>query len=449
MSQHDYALHDFAAQSLRSAFTAASAITSFAAFSSAFLGFRKAAYEFDAVSQMCDRAFKTFEKPPFNLPRTQIGDTVVPVTERIVLEKPYGNLVRFERAIDRNDPKVLLVAPMSGHYATLLRGTVEALLPHHDVHITDWNNVRDVPRENGRFGLAEYEKYVEEFIDHLGPECHVIAVCQPTVPVLAAVALKAARGDAIQPLSMTLMGGPIDTRAAPTAVTRFGQEHSLDWFRDKVVTTVPHPYKGAGQPVHAGHNQLMGFIWMNPDRHVRSHQEMFDHLRRGDNESADRIKTFYNEYMAVMDIHGDFYLETVDQVFMRHLLPKGKMTLNDQRVNPGAIRRTALMTIEGEKDDISAPGQTLAAHNLCNNLSPEKHFHHLQAGSGHYGIFEGRRWREEICHRVAGFIRQQGVDNGLKYSEIPANTRLLPPNLWRQSNASAHAVPIIQKHENI
>jgi poly(3-hydroxybutyrate) depolymerase len=445
MSHSDYAIHEMTTGALRAAFSSVSVMTGFAAIQSRLMGFRTAAQEFDAVSQMCDRAFKTYDKPAFNLRRTRIGDQIVPVTEKAVLEKPYGNLLRFERDIERNDPKILLVAPMSGHYATLLRGTVEALLPHNDVYITDWTNVRNVPLRHGKFGLDEYETYVEDFINHLGPECHVVAVCQPTVPVLAAVAMKAARGDAIQPLSMTLMGGPIDTRVAPTKVTRFGEGHTIDWFRERIVTTVPVGYPGHGQSVHAGHNQLAGFIWMNPDRHVRSHQEMFDHLRRGEAESAERLKTFYDEYLAVMDIHGDFYLETVDKVFMRHLLPKGELILNNQIVNPSAIQKTALLTIEGEKDDISAPGQTKAAHFLCNNLSPERHFHYVQPGSGHYGIFEGRRWREEICPRVSSFIRQQGVDNGLKYSEIPENTRLIPPNFWQKFDAKVNASPALQK----
>lgn len=445
MSAVDYTLHEAAAIPLRSLFNGSAQIAAMTSASLHLFGLKDLGRQFDALEEMFRRATKTYDKPAFNLSSVAIGSEDVRVTEEIALSKPYGDLLHFRRDTDRQDPKVLLVAPMSGHYATLLRGTVQALLPHHDVYITDWRNVRDVPLSAGPFGLDEYETYVEDFIDHLGPDTHVVAVCQPTVPVLAAAALKAARGDAVQPLSMTLMGGPIDTRAAPTEVTRFGQSRSIEWFRDHVVTRVPLGHLGAGQPVHAGHNQLMGFIWMNPDKHVRSHYDMFDHLCRGNEESAAKIREFYDEYMAVMDIHGQFYLDTVQKVFMEHQLPKGELRINNQLVNPSSIKRPALFTVEGEKDDISAPGQTEAAHKLCNNILPDKHFHYIQPGSGHYGIFEGRRWREEICPRIAGFIRQTAGDNGLKYSEIPSNTRVIPPNLWQKTEPFPSPAPALQK----
>lgn len=437
----DYAIQDATSQSMRFMFGAAAIGTQFTGNLMRSAGFGLAHREFEAASRFLERSARTYEKPAFNLPVTRIGDSIAPVTETIVMKKPYGDLLHFERAVDRDDPKTLIVAPMSGHYATLLRGTVEALLPHHDVYITDWGNARDVPLSEGDFGLDDYVDYVRSFLTRLGPDTHVVAVCQPTVPVLAASALMAAANDPNTPISLTVMGGPIDTRAAPTEVTRFADRHSLDWFKRAALSDVPLGYAGAGQVVYPGFKQLTGFMMMNPDRHVRSHKDMFNHLRQGDDESAAKIMEFYDEYLAVQDMSGRFYIDTVDHVFKRQSLARGEMIIQNQRVDLSALRHTALLTVEGERDDISAPGQTIAAHFLCNNISPEQHFQHLQPKVGHYGIFEGRAWREEISPRVAAFIRKTGVDNGLKYSEIPPNTRLMPPNLWQADAGINHPAP--------
>ncbi len=427
----DYALHDAAQRGVRFSFSAAAMGFNSLSFQARAFGFSDAAQEFKAAGLWLDEGSHSHEKPSFNLTSTPLGGQDGPraaVREEKALSLPYCDLVRFARETDRHDPKILLVAPMSGHYATLLRGTVEALLPAHDVYITDWVNARDVPPAAGSFGMADYAGYIRHFLRHLGPDTHVAAVCQPVVPVLAAISLMAADGDPAQPVSMTLMGGPVDTRAAPTDVTKFAEDHSMAWFARHALSAVPLGYRAAGREVYPGFKQLTGFLAMNPDRHAASARDMFQHLRRGDDESAAKIRDFYREYCAVMDIPAQFYLETVDWVFKRHLLPKGEMVLDGQRVTPSAITKTALLTIEGERDDISAPGQTVAAHALCNNIAPRKKFHYLQQGAGHYGIFEGRRWREEISPRLSAFIRAQPVDNKLKYSPISGNSRPMPHN---------------------
>lgn len=422
----DYAVHDEVQRTLRGIFWAASANTRLAGNVLKMFGLTGAQREFEAVSDIFDRSSHTYEKPSFNLPTTRIGNRDVPVSEHVVLHQPYGDLVHFERDTSRNDPKTLLVTPMSGHYATLLRSTVEGLLPHHDLYITDWANARDVPKAEGDFGLDTYVEYIRGHLQHLGPNTHVVAVCQPTVPVLAATSLMAAAKDPNQPISLTLMGGPLDTRAAPTEVTRFAEGHSLQWFKDNALSKVPCGYAGAGQSVYPGFKQLTGFMMMNPDKHVQSHLDMFNHLRRGDRQSAQKIAEFYDEYLAVQDLAGRFYIETIDQVFKRHLLPKGEMIIGNHKVDPSAIRGTALLTIEGELDDISAPGQTIAAHRMCNNISPKQHFNHLQRGVGHYGIFAGRAWKEEIRRFLTALAHHAGVDNGLKYSPIQGDTRSMP-----------------------
>jgi len=437
----DYAIHDAYQLGLKTYFGGAAMGYDTLSAQARMMGMDDLGRKFSASATMLGRGVKSYGKPAFNIPATKIDGVEIDVREDVVLRKSFCNLLHFARDTDRNDPKVLLVAPLSGHYATLLRGTVEALLPHHDVYITDWINARDVHAREGRFGLADYASYVVDMLDHLGPDTHVMAVCQPTVPVLAAVSLMAQNNHRAQPLSMTLMGGPVDVRAAPTSVVKFGEDHSMDYFRHNVMTMVPLPYKGFTRIVHPGFKQLTGFWMMNPERHQDSHRDMFNHLRQGDSESADRIGAFYDEYLSVMDLPGEFYLDTIEMVFQRASLAKGEMLLGNQHVDPTYIKKTAILTIEGEKDDISAPGQTVAAHKLVNGLPPEKHFHHLQAGSGHYGIFEGRRWRSEICPRVTHFIRAQAVDNGLKYSEISGDTGLIPPNLWASSGALTTPAP--------
>jgi poly(3-hydroxybutyrate) depolymerase len=359
-----------------------------------------------AGSELLARVVRRYEKPEFGLTHTRIDGADVAVTETVVVEKPFCNLLHFRRATQRNDPKVLLVAPLSGHYATLLRDTVRALLPDHDVYITDWIDARLVPLADGYFHLADYVAYVRDFIRRLAPDVHVISVCQPTVPVMAAISLMAAADDPAQPRSMTLMGGPIDTRQAPTEVNRYAKTRSLRWFDMHVITRVPLKYSGYARRVYPGFLQHAGFVAMNPDRHLQAHIDFYNHLVEGDGDSAEAHRRFYDEYNAVMDLPAEYYLETLDMVFMRHLLPRGEMVIGGQHVKPWAIRKTALLTIEGELDDISGPGQTEAAHGLCRNLPQEKKEHFLVPGVGHYGIFSGRRWRETICPRVGEFIRR-------------------------------------------
>ncbi len=325
-------------------------------------------------------------------------------TVRTVRRRPFGSLIRFETADARERPRVLLVAPMSGHYATLLRNTVDVLMPDHDVYVTDWADARDVPLSDGRFGLEDYIAYVADDVRLLGPAVHVIAVCQPAPAVLAAVALIAAEHPDEAPRSMVLMGGPVDVRVAPTAPTRLAASRSLAWFESELTMRVPSWYRGAGRSVYPGFLQLGAFVSMHPDRHAGAHFDIFRDLVRGDVESARSRRAFYDEYFAVMDIPAEFYLETVDQVFQRATLAAGSMTWRGTRIDPGAIATTALLTVEGEHDDISAPGQTLAAHALCTGIPRERKRNHLQPGVGHYGIFSGRTWRTAIAPEITRFI---------------------------------------------
>ncbi|WP_184802368.1 polyhydroxyalkanoate depolymerase [Nitrospirillum iridis] len=358
-----------------------------------------------AAGELIERTTRRWGKPDFGLNITHIDGREVAVTEEAALRKPFCVLRHFQRATPHSDPKVLVVAPMSGHYATLLRGTVEALLPAHDVYITDWIDAKLVPLSRGRFDFDDYVEYVMDFIRFLGPDTHVIAVCQPAVPVLVAAAVMAQTEDACQPRSMTLMGGPIDTRVSPTQVTQLAETRDIGWFERTVTTSVPVYYPGAMRHVYPGFVQLTGFMSMNLDRHVGAHVDLFKHLVRGDGESAESHRRFYDEYLSVMDLTAEFYLQTVQIVFQEHNLPKGTLEYRGVRVDPSAIKKTALFTVEGELDDISAPGQTVAAHALCSGLPETLKQHHLQQGVGHYGIFNGRRWREHIMPRVRDFIR--------------------------------------------
>jgi len=363
-----------------------------------------------AGAELIERTTRRWGKPEFGLRTTSIGALTVPVTEQPVLNKPFCTLLNFDRALPaghpgHDDPKLLLVAPLSGHYATLLRGTVEALLPHHDVYITDWADAKMVPVSRGRFNMEDYITYVMEFIRHLGPDVHVMAVCQPVVPVMAAVSLLAQMNDPCQPRTMTLMGGPIDTSAAPTVVTQLAEKKDIGWFERNVIHTVPVYYPGGLRRVYPGFIQLTGFMSMNLDRHVGAHLGLFRHLVRGDGESAEAHRKFYDEYLSVLDLTAEFYLETVNKVFQERALPTGALKWQDMTVDPAAIERTALMTVEGELDDISAPGQTIAAHRLCRNIPQAMKVNHLQEKVGHYGIFNGRRWREVIEPRIRAFIR--------------------------------------------
>jgi len=368
-----------------------------------------------AGAELIERTTRRWGKPEFGLPTTRINRRDVAVTERVVLERPFGNLVNFERAVPHDDPKLLLVAPMSGHYATLLRGTVQALMQHHDVYVTDWHDAKLIPLSRGRFDLEDYTDYVMDFIRHLGPNTHVMAVCQPAVPTLAAAALMAQLDDPCQPASMTLMGGPINTAAAPTVVTKLAEDKDISWFERNVISSVPFYYPGAMRQVYPGFVQLTGFMSMNLDRHVGEHFKLFKHLVRGDGDSAEGHRKFYDEYLSVMDLTAEFYLQTVNQVFQERALPTGRMKWRGLTVDPSAIEKTALLTVEGELDDISAPGQTIAAHDLCRNIPEAKKHNHLQKGVGHYGIFNGRKWREEIEPRVRRFILENdAVRSGRK-----------------------------------
>lgn len=343
-------------------------------------------------------------KPEFGLAHTVVDGREVEVREEILLRLPFGQLKRFVRQGVEGGPKLLIVAPMSGHYATLLRGTVERLLPRHDVYITDWRDAKMAPLEDGDFSFDDYVDYLVAFLDAIGPGAHMLAVCQPSVPSYAAVALMSADDHPATPLTLTMMGGPIDTRQAPTAVNTLAMQRSLSWFENNVIVTVPFYYRGAGRKVYPGFLQLAGFMAMNLGNHLVSHWNMFEHLVAGDGESADATKAFYDEYRSVCDMAATFYLETVDRVFQRHLLPKGELEVRGRRVDPAAIRRTALLAIEGEHDDISGLGQTRAALTIATSLPEPMKRYHMAEKVGHYGIFNGRRWREQIAPVVEEWI---------------------------------------------
>ena len=361
-----------------------------------------------AAAELFERSTRRYGQPEWRLSSTLVGGERVPVRIESVWERPFCRLLHFERVFERaprrQQPRLLIVAPLSGHYATLLRGTVEAFLPNHDVYITEWRDARMVPLSEGMFSLDDYIDYIISILHALGGETHVVAVCQPAVPVLAAAALMDADDDPYLPITMTLMGGPIDTRVNPTAVNMLAQKRGINWFRHNVITKVPFPNPGFMRDVYPGFLQLHGFMSMNLDRHIEAHRNLFLHLVKGDGDSAQKHKEFYDEYLAVMDLTAEFYLQTVDTVFVRHALPKGEMMHRDRPVDPKQIRRVALLTIEGEHDDISGVGQTEAAHRLCVNLPPERQAHWLQPGVGHYGVFNGSRFRAEIAPRIADFI---------------------------------------------
>jgi poly(3-hydroxybutyrate) depolymerase len=362
-----------------------------------------------AACDVFEKLTRRYGKPEFDLTETRVHGLTVPVREQVVLRKTFCDLTRFERDESvlgrRDDPKVLIVAPMSGHYATLLRGTVAAMLPEHDVYITDWRDARDVPLVEGRFDLDDYIDYVAEFVTFLGPSANVIAVCQPSVPVLAATAMMAQDDHPCQPASLTLMGGPIDTRRNPTAVNNLAGERSIDWFERNVISMVPFPNAGFMRKVYPGFIQLTGFMTMNLERHTSAHVELFHNLVKGDCDSVAQHERFYDEYLAVMDLAAEFYLQTVETVFQSHALPERTMRHRGRLIDCGAIKKTALLTIEGEKDDICGLGQTEAAHDLCTNIAIDERYHYVQPGVGHYGVFNGTRWRTEIQPRIRDMIR--------------------------------------------
>ncbi len=347
-------------------------------------------------------------KPGFELYETEVDGETVRVTEAIEARKPFGQLKHFKHNASKDAPKLLIVAPMSGHYATLLRGTVERMLPGHDVWITDWRDARNVPLEAGKFDLDDYIDYLVGWLEHIGPGAHVLAVCQPSVPCYAAAAVMAAEKNRCRPRTLTMMGGPIDTRKAPTAVNQHATTRPYAWFQENVIATVPAWYPGAGRRVYPGFLQLAGFMSMNLGNHMMSHWEMFKHLVEGDGESADKTKEFYDEYRSVCDMTAEFYLQTVDAVFQRHLLPRGEFEHRGKKVDPNAIADIGLLAIEGERDDISGIGQTKAALTLAKTLPAKKKKYLMAEGVGHYGIFNGRKWREEIAPVVEAWIRSNG-----------------------------------------
>ena len=359
-----------------------------------------------ASSELFLRVTQRYEKPDWRISTTHIGERIVPVSIEYALDKPFCRLIHFRRelAAPRNDPKVLVVAPLSGHHATLLRDTVRTLLPEHEVWVTDWVDARMVPLEAGAFHLADYVDYMREFIRLLSPDLHVISVCQPTVPVLAAVSLMAAARESHPPKTMVMMGGPIDARKSPTAVNDLATTRPVSWFERHVIHRVPQKYPGFMRRVYPGFLQHLGFVAMNPDRHVDAHWDFYHHLIQGDGSSAESHRKFYDEYNAVLDMPAEYYLDTVRTVFQEFALPQGRMRVRGEPVRPQAIRDTALLTIEGELDDISGNRQTEAAHLLCLNIPRERREHYCAPGVGHYGIFSGRRWRTMIYPRVRDFI---------------------------------------------
>jgi len=348
----------------------------------------------------------THVRPPFGIDTVVVDGREVAVREEAATATPFGTLLHFAKDDVATQPRVLLVSPLSGHFATLVRETVRTLLPDHDVFLTDWHNARDIPLDEGRFGFDEYTDHILRFLAHLGPGAHLIAVCQPCVEALVATAVLAAGGSDVQPRSLTLMAGPIDTRINPTTVNELATSHPIDWFERKVVATVPQRYPGAGRRVYPGFLQLTAFVSMNPGRHIGSHRQLYLDLVTGETERAAATRSFYDEYFAVLDLTAEFYLETVEKVFQEHLLPRGLLTHHGEPVDVTAIRRTALLTVEGERDDICSVGQTMAAHDLCTGIKPFRKRHHLQPGVGHYGVFSGRRWDTQIYPIVQAHISQ-------------------------------------------
>jgi poly(3-hydroxybutyrate) depolymerase len=356
----------------------------------------KAMRNLTAAYELLTRAGLTHERPAYGIERVRAGNRDVAVREEVIASTPFGTLLHFRKDVDMAQPRVLVVAPLSGHFATLLRGLVRTLLPEHEVCITDWHNAREARTADGRFGFDDYVAHLIQWLEIMGPGTHVLAVCQPCVQTLAATAVMAQAGSTAQPLSMTLMAGPVDARINPTRVNDLATSRPIDWFERNLIASVPHRYQGGGRRVYPGFVQLAAFMSMNIDRHRKAHLDLYDHLARGNLEKARPTMAFYQEYFAVLDLTAEFYLETVAWVFQEARLAKGELTFRGRRVEPAAIRRTALLTVEGERDDICALGQTAAAHELCTGLKPFMKRHHMQAGVGHYGVFSGRRWEEQV-----------------------------------------------------
>jgi len=357
-----------------------------------------------AALELVSRSSLTYTRPAYGIESVQVGNRELAVTEEVTYATPFGSLLRFKKEDGPDQPKVLLVAPMSGHFATLLRGTVQTLLQDHDVYITDWHNPRDIPPHEGPFGLDDYAEHLIDFLGQLGPRPHMVAICQPSVSALVAAAIMCDDNHPSRPATLTLMAGPIDTRIAPTRVNEFAKSKPIKWFEENLINFVPFQCKGAFRKVYPGFVQLTAFVSMNLERHIKQHLDLHNHLVKGEKEKAEVIKTFYDEYFAVMDLPAEFYIETVRDVFQEHLLPLGKMTFRGRPVNPAAIKRMGLMTVEGEKDDICSIGQTLAAQELCSGVRAYRRIHHMQAGVGHYGVFSGKKWNNEIYPLLRDFI---------------------------------------------
>jgi poly(3-hydroxybutyrate) depolymerase len=357
-----------------------------------------------AALELISRSSLTYTRPAYGIDRVDVGNRELAVTEEVTHATPFGSLLRFKKQDGPEQPKVLLVAPMSGHFATLLRGTVKTLLQDHDVYITDWHNPRDIPRQNGAFGLDDYAQHLIDFLGQLGARPHLVAICQPSVSALVAAAIMCEDNHPSRPATLTLMAGPIDTRIQPTKVNKFAKSKPIQWFENNLINFVPFQCKGALRKVYPGFVQLTAFVSMNLERHIKQHLDLHNYLVKGETEKAEAIKTFYDEYFAVMDLPAEFYIETVRDVFQEHLLPQGRMTFRSRPVNPAAIKRMGLMTVEGERDDICSIGQTLAAQELCTGVRAYRRVHHMQAGVGHYGVFSGNKWNNEIYPLLRDFI---------------------------------------------
>ncbi len=414
-----YQLHELQRQWLNPLTSFAESASSLYSHPSSPLSYTPFSREISASYDLLHRVGKLYDKPLFGIHDTIVNGNHVAVTEETVIDKPFCRLQHFRKADFKNggramqaaaQPTVLIVAPLSGHHATLLRDTVRAMLPEHDVYLTDWVDARSVPVSSGAFHLDDYIAYIIEFVQHLGPDLHVISVCQPTVPVLAALSLMAANKDPKSPRSMTMMGGPIDSRRNPTQVNNLATTKPIEWFERNVIYRVPPNHAGFMRRVYPGFLQHAGFVAMNPDRHMQSHRDYYNHLVQGDGSSAESHRQFYDEYNAVLDMDADYYLDTIRIVFQQHALANGSWvtgkTLGNQKIEPGAITKTALFTIEGELDDISGGGQTQAAHDLCTGVPKVKKQHFTAPQCGHYGIFAGHRWRELIQPKIAEFIRK-------------------------------------------
>ena len=357
-----------------------------------------------AAYELISRAGLTHVRPPYGIDTITVGNAEVAVTAEAADRTPFGTLLHFRKDIETLQPRVLLVAPLSGHFATLLRATVRTMLPDHDVYITDWHNARDISASHREFGFDDYVAHLIRFLEKMGEGAHIIAVCQPCVAALVAAAVMAKADHPAQPRSMTLMAGPIDTRVNPSKVNELARSKPISWFENNLIATVPHRYEGGGRRVYPGFVQLAAFMSMNIDRHIKAHQDLYENIRKGDIARAEQIRAFYDEYFAVLDLTAEFYLETVRLVFQEHVLPLGTLRYRGEPVDPRAIKRTTLLTVEGERDDICSVGQTLAAHDLCSGLRPYRKRHHLQAGVGHYGVFSGKSWQSQIYPIVRNTI---------------------------------------------